>query len=311
MKTVLVTGASGLVGSAIKKLNEQNYNLEHFDNFIYINSSTCDLKNYNETKKYFDSIKPYYIIHLAACVGGLYKNMNDKVKMFEDNILINTNVIKCAYQCGVKKLIACLSTCVFPDNLKNSLNEDSLHDGPPHPSNEGYAYAKRMLEIHCKLYNDQFGTNYICIIPTNIYGPDDNYNLQDSHVLPALIHRCYLAKKESQPFVVRGTGKPLRQFIYSMDLAKLILIVLKSEINSNIILSPTEEFSIKEIAEIIYKKFDYDNIVFDSNFSDGQYRKTADNSKLRKLFNFEFTDLKVGISETIDYFIENYDNLRT
>jgi len=306
MKTILVTGSRGLVGSAIEKLE---YTQKDYY-FIHLTSSICDLRNYEKTKKYFDYIKPKCIIHLAACVGGLYKNMNDKVKMFEDNILINTNVIKCAYECGVKELIACLSTCVFPDN--KIVNEESLHDGPPHPSNEGYAYAKRMLEIHCRIYNEQFGTNYICIIPTNIYGPEDNYNLEDSHVLPGLIHRCYLAKKESQPFVVRGTGAPLRQFIYSMDLAKLIFIVLKLESKiGNIILSPTQEVSIKEIAEIICEKFDYHNIVFDSNFSDGQYRKTADNSKLMKLIgNFEFTDLKVGISETIDHFITYYDTLR-
>jgi GDP-L-fucose synthase len=306
MKKILITGARGLVGSAIKKI-EKKYNYY----FIHLDSSICDLTNYEKTKKYFDYIKPDIIIHLAACVGGLYKNMNDKVKMFEDNILINTNIIKCAYQCNVKTLIACLSTCIFPDS--KSVNEDSLHDGPPHKSNEGYAYAKRMLEIHCKLYNEQFNTNYSCIIPTNIYGPEDNYNLDDSHVIPGLIHRCYLAKKESQQFIVKGTGKSLRQFIYSMDLAKLIFIVLENGIG-NIILSPTEEYSIKEVVEIICEKLNYHNVIFDSSFSDGQYRKTADNSKLIKLIkligNFEFTDLKVGISETIDYFIENYNTLR-
>ena len=193
-----------------------------------------------------------------------------------------------------------------------------LNNGPPHHSNEGYAYSKRMMELHCKLYNETYGTNYICIIPTNIYGPHDNFSLEDGHVIPSLIHKCYLAKKEGIPFEVKGSGRPLRQFIYSMDLAKLIMLILENNelIGTgvgNIILSPVEEYSIREVAELINSHFG-NEIVFNQSYSDGQYRKTADNSKLKKLLkkvNFEFTDLKDGISQSVNFFITNRDNLRT
>ena len=308
LKSILVTGGDGLVGSAIKSL-ELSYRGTYY--FIFLNSKMCDLTDYHETFKLINAIEPNIIIHLAACVGGLFKNMSQKVKMFDDNILINTHIIKAAHACGVKDLIACLSTCVFPEEL-NYFNESNIHDGPPHNSNEGYAYAKRMLEIQCRLYSKEYNVNYNCIIPTNIYGSFDNFNLEDSHVIPSLIHKCYLAKQNKVPFEVKGTGKPLRQFIYSLDLAKLIFIILENGVKGNVILSPTEEYSILEVAEMINSHFQ-NEMVINSSYSDGIYRKNADNSKLNTILNkidFEFTDLRIGIDLTIKWFIENYNTLR-
>ena len=304
MKTILVTGGFGLVGSAIKDLDVTEYNI------IYLNSMMCDLKNYQSTKVLFEHVRPHYVIHLAACVGGLYKNMNNPASMYYDNILINTNVLHCAYLTGVERLVACLSTCIFPDAVRYPISEKSLHDGPPHHSNESYAYAKRMLEVQCKAYRKEYNCNFVCVIPTNVYGPRDNYNLEDAHVIPALIHRCYLAKQNGTDFIVRGTGKPLRQFIYSMDLAKLIMFVLKSNVTDSIILSPSDEWSIGDVAKQIATSFNVDNLIFDRSYSDGQYCKTADNSKLKSLIDFEFTDLKEGLAKTIDHFIKNYHLLR-
>ena len=309
MKTILVTGGYGLVGRAIENLRQGDYY------FIFLNSKMCDLTNYTETLNFFQELKPDIIIHLAACVGGLFKNMSQRVKMFEENVLMNTHVIKIAHLIGVQDLIACLSTCVFPEN--EFLTEDMLHDGPPHPSNEGYAYAKRMLEVHCRLYRDQFGRNYNCIIPTNIYGPHDNFNLEDSHVIPALIHKCYLAIKNNTPFEIKGSGKPLRQFIYSMDLAKIIFILLEKKVKGCIILSPTQEYSIKTVAEMIKLSFEKAinnskvECLINNKYSDGIYRKTADNSKLNSVLpDFEFTSLKDGIDQSVNWFIENYSTLR-
>jgi len=303
---IIVTGGTGLVGSGIKSIQENYPEMT----FFYLNSKDCDLKNYQDTLEVFKKIRPDTVIHLAANVGGLYKNMTQRVEMFEENILMNLNVIKASYQVGVKNLLACLSTCVFPDGIV-PLNENILNDGAPHPSNEGYAYAKRMLELHCRLYTQQYDINYRCIIPTNIYGNNDNYNLEDSHVIPGLIHRCYLAKQQGLPFVIRGTGKPIRQFIYNIDLAKIIIDMIQYNIKTNIIASPSQEHSIEYIARLIAKKFEYNNIMFDDTFSDGQYSKTADNSKLINIFqNFEFTDLETGISRTVDYFIENYTTVK-
>lgn len=303
MKNLLITGASGLVGSAIKSI-AKDYNYT----FVYLDSKSCDLTDYASTLNTFKLAKPDIVIHLAACVGGLFKNMNEKVKMFEDNILINTNVVKAAHQAGVETLIACLSTCVFPDNI-GVLDEKCLHNGPPHDSNEGYAYAKRMLEVHCKLYKQQFNKRYFCIIPTNIYGPNDNFNLEDSHVIPALIHKCYLAQKNGTPFEIRGSGKPLRQFIFSQDLAVLILELLNKPFCENIILSDSKEYSILDVARIVNHHFG-NEITINKSYSDGQYRKTSDNSLLKRSLEFEFTDLEQGISTTVAWFIKNYNTCR-
>tara|TARA_B110000483_G_scaffold242095_1_gene326832 strand:+ start:26102 stop:27040 length:939 start_codon:yes stop_codon:yes gene_type:complete len=307
---ILVTGGTGLIGKAIQKISI-NYNYK----FLFIGSKDCDLTNFDETLEYFNKIKPDYVLHLAACVGGLFKNMNHKVEMYEKNIQINNNVLKSCHLVNVKKVISCLSTCIFPDKTSYPIDEMMLHNGPPHDSNDAYAYAKRMLEIQSKAYQQQYGSNFICIIPTNIYGSHDNYSLEDGHVIPSLIHRCYLNKQNNEKFVVRGTGKPLRQFIYSEDLAKLILWSLdKYNSKDSIILSVNEkdETSIENVARLIARSYNYeDNIVFDDSFSDGQYKKTANNARLMNLIkDFEFTKIENGIKLSVDWFIQNYDTCR-
>jgi GDP-L-fucose synthase len=192
-----------------------------------------------------------------------------------------------------------------------------LHNGPPHYSNDAYAYAKRMLEVHCKAYRETYGDNFVCIIPTNIYGPHDNFNLEDAHVIPALIHKCHLAKEENRDFIVMGSGTPLRQFIYSEDLARLILWTAENFNESSIILSvgEKEEVTIEHVAREIAKAFDYeDRIRFDASQPDGQYKKTADNSKLLSYLNntqqVDFMPVEKGIKKTVQWFIENYMTAR-
>ena len=310
MRTILITGGTGLVGNAIKTISS-NYDYK----FIFLSSKDCDLTSYSNTLYTFSSYNPYYVIHLAACVGGLFKNMACKVDMYEKNILINTNVLKVCHEIKVKKLISCLSTCIFPDKTTYPIDETMLHDGPPHTSNDAYAYAKRMLQVQSKAYQEQYSDNFICIIPTNIYGPHDNFNLQDSHVIPGLIHKCYLAKKENKPFIIAGSGTPLRQFIYSEDLAILILWTLESYNKLEpIILSVPEnlEKSINFIATCIAKEFNYENnMEFDTDKPDGQFKKTADNSKLMSYIkSFQFTPIEEGITKTVDWFINNYNQCR-
>lgn len=311
-KTILVTGGSGLVGNAINYIStKQKYTNEY--NFIFISSKQYDLSNMNETSQMFLNHKPNYVIHLAACVGGLFKNMNNKVEMLENNLMINYNVVKCSHDYGVEKLIACLSTCIFPDNIETyPIDETVLHNGPPHHSNDAYAYAKRMLEIHCRAYRENYGDNFTCIIPTNIYGPHDNFDLENGHVLPSLIHKCFLAKQNNEDFVIRGSGKPLRQFIFSHDLAKIIMILFEKNVTENIIISVSEEdeISIGDVGKIIAETFDYsDRIMFDESYSDGQYKKTVGIEKLKKILDndFRFTDIKEGLQKTIEWFITNYD----
>jgi len=307
---ILVTGGSGLVGQAIQKIKF----LYDKDNFIFLGSKDCDLTDLKETKMLFEKERPDYVLHLAACVGGLFKNMKYKVDMYEKNILINHNVLKCSHDYNVKKVVSCLSTCIFPDKTIYPINETMLHNGPPHSSNDAYAYAKRMLEIQSKAYQEQYGDNFICVIPTNIYGAHDNFSLEEGHVIPALIHKCYNAKRNKDKFVVCGSGKPLRQFIYSIDLARLIMwSLLEYNEKDPIILSVGEndEVSIKQIATEIAKQFNYEFMMeFDESYSDGQFKKTADNSKLMSLKSHSFTKIEEGIKQTVEWFIKNYNDCR-
>ena len=307
---ILITGGSGLVGKGLESIS-CNYNYQ----FVFFSSKYGDLTDFQETYQLFEKEKPEYVIHLAACVGGLFKNMKEPVEMLEKNLMINYNVLKCCHEFKVKKVVSCLSTCIFPDETTYPINEKMLHNGPPHTSNEGYAYAKRMLEIHSKAYQKQYNDNFICVIPTNIYGLHDNFSLENGHVIPALIHKCYLAKKQNRPFIIKGSGIPLRQFIYSTDLAKLMMWILeKYEQKDTIILSVNkeDEVSIREIGLLISKYFNYENnIIFDDSYSDGQYKKTADNSYLLKLYGpYQFISIEQGIKETVDWFIKNYQNCR-
>jgi GDP-L-fucose synthase len=315
MKTVLVTGGRGLVGSALYDFYRNNFELKEKYYMVFINSSHTDLRDYESALGIFLVFKPQIVIHLAANVGGLFKNMKKKVAMLEDNLKINMNVIRCSYETGVKQCISCLSTCIFPDAVEYPITEDQLHNGPPHPSNDAYAYAKRFIDIQNRAYNEQYGLNYFCIIPCNIYGRYDNFSLRDGHVLPALIHRCYLAKKEGKPFLVKGTGKPLRQFIHNADLARYIMKILDSyDGTDNIIISsnPEDEVSIRDVALEIARNFDYeDNIEFDDSFADGQYKKTVSNKRLTGIFGkLKFTNIKMGIQDTVQWFVKNYDKAR-
>jgi len=308
---ILVTGGFGLVGQAIQSIKHMYENYT----FIFISSKDCDLTNMTQTQELFENVKPDYVIHLAAFVGGLFKNIKYKVEMYEKNILINHNILKCCHDYKVKKVVSCLSTCIFPDKTTYPINETMLHDSPPHNSNDCYAYAKRMLEIQSKAYQQQYGDNFICVIPTNIYGEYDNFSLDDGHVIPALIHKCYNAKKNKEKFVICGTGKPLRQFIYSKDLARLMMwSLLEYKEKDSIILSVGEkdEVTIKQVGIEIAKQFNYEHMIeFDKSYPDGQFKKTADNSKLMNLNNkFLFTKIEDGIKLTIDWFIKHYDECR-
>jgi len=299
---ILVTGGSGLVGYSLKKIKPE---------YIYLSSKDCDLTNYKNTYDLFKKHKPTHVIHLAAYVGGLYKNMKQKVDMLEKNTIMNINVLKICHELNIDNVISCLSTCIFPDKTNYPINENMLHNGPPHHSNDAYAYSKRLLDTLSKSYREQYNRNYICIIPCNIYGENDNYSLEDGHVIPSLIHKAYLSKKNNLPFIIKGTGKPLRQFIYSQDLSKLIIWCLENyKDKESIILADNKEYSIKYIGEIIAKNFNIKDIKFDNNFSDGQYKKTADNSKLIKLYNFNFTDINNGLKNSCEWFNENYEYSR-
>lgn len=255
---VLVTGGTGLVGKAIETIiNHEkllNNNLNDNETWYFASSKDADLRNKQSTIELFQRVKPTHVIHLAAMVGGLFKNLKYKVEFYRENVMINDNVMECCKDFHVDKLVSCLSTCIFPDKTTYPIDESMVHDGPPHSSNEGYAYAKRMIDVMNRCYNDEYKCNFTSIIPTNIYGPHDNYSIDEGHVIPGLIHKCHNAKHNNTDLTIWGTGAPLRQFIYSHDLAKLVIWVMKSYHSPEpIILSVDEEdeVSIADVAHYV------------------------------------------------------------
>ncbi|MCX5699131.1 MAG: GDP-L-fucose synthase [Candidatus Omnitrophica bacterium] len=305
MAKLLVTGAGGLIGYALKSLK--------LSEAVYLTRKDADLTDFAQTKEIFNKIKPDKVIHLAAQVGGIGGNMMHSGEYFRNNIMININVLEAARLCNVKKFISFMSTCVFPDACRYPLNEKDIHNGPPHPSNFGYAYAKRMLEVQSVAYRKEWGCDYIVAIPTNVYGPNDNFSLEDGHVVPSLIHKCYLAMKNKIDLILWGTGSPLREMVYSKDIAELALWALENySEEAPIILSTGIETSIMDIAQIIIRKMGFKGkVVYDATKPEGQLRKPSDTIKLRKyLPEFKFTPIEKGIEETVKWFVSNYPNVR-
>jgi GDP-L-fucose synthase len=294
---VLVTGGTGLVGTALKKLRPD---------WIYVNSKTYgSLTSLENVRRMFDEVKPDVVIHLAANVGGLFKNMNKRLEMFEDNVSINTNVLSEASRHGVKRVINMLSTCVFPDGLEGLLTPAALHMGPPHPSNEGYAYAKRISEVHSRIIRETTETWVTCLVPTNIYGPNDNFSLEDGHVVPSLIHRASIAKKEGTKLQIKGTGVALRQFIFSDDLARIVVwaaMTLSPRPPPIVVCCPEIEYSIRDISEIIAKIYGIE-LEFVGG-PDGQMRKKAVPGPGD--FPAPCISLEDGLHETISWFNKEF-----
>lgn len=206
-RRVLVTGGTGLVGSAIRKIVELS-GPKPGERWTFLDVADGDIRDMAVTRALFERIRPTHVIHLAARVGGLFDNMRYKVEFWRDNIRMNDAVMWCSHEFKVKKLISCLSTCIFPDKTTYPIDETMIHNGPPHFSNEGYAYAKRMIDLQNRLYHEQFGDNFTGVIPTNIFGPNDNYCIEGGHVIPGLIHKCFLAKQNKEDFVIWGDGSP-------------------------------------------------------------------------------------------------------
>ena len=310
---LMVTGANGLVGSTIRADVKVYGRIPPSRNYRELGKRWADLTDWGNTYDLFMETKPTQVIHCAGRVGGVWANMNHLGEFFHESMAINLNVLEAARKTGVKKVVSFLSTCVYPDQVEYPLTEDKIHQGEPHSSNFAYAYAKRMLEVQSRAYNKQYGLNYVCVVPTNIYGPRDNFNLESGHVVPSLIHKCYLAKRDNTDLVVWGSGKPLREFIFSKDVGKLTKWALENyEEDLPIIFSNSQEISIRELVETIIEVMEFKGkVVFDDSKPDGQYRKPTDNSKLMSyLPDFEFTPLKEGIKKSVNWFLKNYESCR-
>jgi GDP-L-fucose synthase len=296
----LITGGKGLVGSSFKdgiKVSSEDFNLlipEDIDRMI-------------------EQYMPDVIVHAAAKVGGIEGNAKYPADYFYENIIMNTNLIHSAFKYKIPKLICFLSTCIFPENVEYPLEEHKIHLGPPYPLHMSYAYAKRMADIQIQAYNKQHGTKYYSVIPTNVYGPKDNYNLEQGHVIPMLIHKCYLSKINNTDFEIWGSGIALREFIYSEDLSNIIdILIEKYDGTDSIIISNPKEYTIKEVVNIIVKEMEFEgNVVWRTDRPDGQLKKSSSNKKLMEIIgNYEFTTLEDGIKKSVDWFVKNYEIIR-
>jgi GDP-L-fucose synthase len=286
-KKILITGGTGMVGKHLRKF---------FPNAIFIGSKDGDLTDPIYVKWLLSSYTPNIVIHLAAKVGGIQENINKPAEYFDDNILINTNILKYSYQYGVKQFIGILSTCVYPDKaIKYPMTEEDLFLGPPTPTNFSYGYAKRALAVQIDAYNKQYGTKYNYLIPCNLYSEYDNYyDMSKMHFITALLYKI---KNSKGCIELLGNGTPLRQFMYANDLARVIKEVVDKEITESFNVATYENYSINEMAEITLKELGLDlEITYTNPNLKGQFRKDVSSEKLKSLLpNFKFTPFGKGI----------------
>ena len=304
---ILVTGAGGLLGNEILGSSRLAKG---------ITSKDCNL--ITESSTLFDLIKDFQtklVIHCAAKVGGVKANMENVADFYDENTVMNFNIMKICKEARVK-LVSVLSTCIYPDAayVKYPLTENQLHAGPPHASNFGYAYAKRMLDVQSRAYRQQHNCNFITVIPNNLYGLNDNYDLELGHVVPALIRKFHEAKLRGDKTVnVWGSGRPIREFTFARDAAKIILWLSENyDGEEPVNIGNTEQVSIGEMAKMIADISAFDGqIVFDASKPEGQYQKPSSNEKLRKLgWDGEYTSLRRGLTETISHFQKVYPCVR-
>ena len=298
MSTILVTGGTGMVGKHLQKI---------LPNAHYVGSNDGDLNDETELiyilAKYFHTPKEGdRIIHLAAKVGGLQDNMNNPASFYDQNIMMNTMLVQQAHRYGVKRFTAILSTCIYPDVVDEyPMVESDMHLGPPPQGNFSYAYAKRAMAVQIDAYNKQHGTKYNYLIPCNLYSEYDNFdNSVKMHFITALIKKII---DSDGTINLLGTGKPLRQFMYAGDLAKIIKDVVDKDITDNFNIAPDWNYSIKEMAEIALNCLGKEDIKinWERPEMDGQYRKDVDASKLKNVLkNISFTELKDGIRKVYE-----------
>ena len=299
---IYVAGHRGLVGSAILRALEK----QGFTNLITRTSSEVDLRDYNQTADFFAKEKPEYVFLAAAKVGGIQANNTYRAEFLYDNMMIQNNVIHQAYVNNVKKLLFLGSSCIYPKMAPQPLKEDSLLTGTLEPTNEPYAIAKIAGIKMCDAYRSQYNANFISAMPTNMYGPNDNYDLNNSHVLPALLRKFHEAKEQNHPeVVVWGTGTPLREFLHSDDLADACLFLMQNYDDfGHVNVGIGEDISIKDLALLIKKIVGYEgNLVWDTSKPDGTPRKLMDVSKINDMG----WNAKIGLEEGIrDVYVKKF-----
>lgn len=308
-KKIFLAGSSGLVGSAIlRKLNLMGYS-----NITAPTRQQLNLVDQQAVFDFFNHEKPEYVILAAAKVGGILSNMSHPAEFIYENIMIQTNVIEAARRYHVKKLLFLGSSCIYPRMAPQPIKEDYLLSGPLETTNEPYAVAKICGIKMCNAYNQQYDTNFLCVMPTNLYGPNDNFDLQHSHVLPALIRKFHEAKVHNQDYVeIWGSGKPKREFLYVDDLADACIYLLElynqRDIGSFINIGTGRDLSVKQLADIVRRIVGYTgDIKFDPSKPEGTPRKLLDITKMNSLGWKAKTSLEDGIWKTYKWFLLKHE----
>ncbi len=302
---IYIAGHRGMVGSAIMR------RLQHdgFENIIVRTSAELDLRNQEAVARFFADEQPDYVFLAAAKVGGIVANSTYRAEFIYDNLMIETNIIHYAYKSGVKKLMFLGSSCIYPKMAPQPLKEEYLLSGYLEQTNEPYAIAKIAGIKMCDAYRDQYGCNFISVMPTNLYGPNDNYNLTTSHVLPALIRKFYEAKeKGASKVTVWGSGTPKREFLYADDLADACIFLMETYNEPGLMnVGVGEDLTINELAELIKDVTGFEgDIVFDSSKPDGTPRKLMDVTKLHSLGWRHRVSLRKGIEMAYADFLEQH-----
>jgi GDP-L-fucose synthase len=304
---IYIAGHRGMVGSAIKR----NLESKGYTNLICRTHSEVDLTNQQAVNEFFESEKPEYVFLAAAKVGGILANSTYPAEFIYDNLMIEANIIHAAHTYGVKKLLFLGSSCIYPKFAPQPMKEEYLLTGELESTNEAYAVAKIAGIRLCKHYNQQYDTNFISVMPTNLYGPNDNFDLETSHVMPALIRKFHEAKINNEPKVtIWGSGSPKREFLHVDDMADACIYLMENydyaDIGEFVNIGVGKDLSIKELAELIKDVVGYEgDIVYDSSKPDGTPRKLLDVSKLNGLGWTSSIGLKEGIKATYRWYVGN------
>mgnify|MGYP006191477573 FL=1 len=301
---IYVAGSNGMVGSAIIRTLEANGYL----NIVVKSSKELDLKNQQAVHDFFNQEQPEYVFLAAAKVGGIHANNTYPATFIYDNIMIQSNVIQAAYEFNVKKLLFLGSSCIYPKMASQPLKEEYLLTGSLEPTNEAYAIAKIAGLKMCQFYKQQYGCNFISAMPTNLFGINDNFNLENSHVLPALLRKFIEAKQNNkQEVTIWGSGTPMREFLFVDDLAEACLFLMENYNDVETVnIGTGEDVSIKELAETIMKIVGFEgHLIFDASKPDGAPRKLLDVSKINNLGWKHQTSLENGIQKTLNWIQKN------
>jgi len=298
-KKILITGKTGSVGTNLKFGEGAP-------------SSKYDLREASQAKKIINDFSPDAIVHCAGRVGGVKYHLEHRYTLFYDNVSINTNIIDAAKEAKVDRVLSYLSSCIFSDTAPLPYAEKDIHHSEPASVYYPYGYAKRMLEVQSRICYEEFGLKYNCVVPTNIYGINDNFNWDTSHVVAVLIRRAAESARENKEFVVWGDGNQQRDFIFTEDIAKLTEWALENYFEKEpLIFSNNKPTEIGYLAHLIAKKFNIENkLVFDTSKPSGQKIRKLNGNKLASLTDFKFTSIEDGVSQSVDWFVKNYPNVR-